>query len=460
MQSRPYSIARWGALFVLAAATSCSGSSQPSRGRSKAASPPSQASNRVALAEPSSSAAEAPPGDPNGLVLRVVDGAPKEFRFDGKIEEWPAPEVALGAKPAASHVDLVITPDGAILAGELQGSAARDGVRVHLVFPFSSGETRCPLLSSPIPKSLVDAPNECFLAMRHCQFETGFYDRFALIAFIDEKGVYATNYLGFLGVVLPSVSFSSSKRGDGFVFEAKLPLEYLPASGEAPLRSLMTLAQIGRGAENLKEIVTHSISPVGLGPLPEARSAQLKRADSEHRFYYVPSHPEASMAIVCGALPKGDGATHLSFYHLAFQSIDWKASVGDVDVGSLAAAESAIVIRQAGAYKGVFDLEGAAPWVAKVGDEIRVASVSRVPSTGADEWSFQTLIVMSDGTVERDTLDGEQFWVGGQVTHSPDLSVLGVRGRVLLNSFDPHAGSVTWRLDKKTHQYLRSETFH
>ncbi len=113
-----------------------------------------------------------------------------------------------------------------------------------------------------------------------------------------------------------------------------------------------------------------------------------------------------------------------------------------------------------GRYKGVFDLEGETPWVAKVGDEIqiRVASASREPSSVADQWSFRTLIVMPDGTVARDEQNTDEFWVGAELIHSPDLGLLGIQGSVL-DGFTPRAGKTTWRLDTKTHQYLRGDEF-
>jgi hypothetical protein len=384
--------------------------------------PPAPASVIAAIPTTTPSAPLVTPRAPVDPTIVSVASArpPAGIAIDGAIGEWgtfvampslgqpmaggarAASEPAPNPPDAGSRLAFAISGDGALIAASL-GPAARDGIWLGVgawapdlprLGVYSRGgvldELECEFVrvelsegaheNGPPNPPEVRAACEALIA-RHKQLAAAEATRFERVFKIDREGVHRVDADGALAAI-PGASAAWKATPGGASVEVALPLAAMPRVAEAPLEAMRLAARAVTSAKppalTTREWVWVTLpSPVAFEPLGDLRAKifeqqreiELDPSHSGQTIYTQPEglsyHPATPLRVERVHYLGGEyeytrvGASDLPLY-------EKRASLGDVEVGTSAGGELAIlkkgklveIVGMGGILKGIVHRDG------------------------------------------------------------------------------------------------------
>lgn len=332
----------------------------------------------------------------NPEIQVVATTMPSGLTMDGNLAEWPQLAEATNRRGSGSStVAFAITNERIVLAAQL-GPAAGGGIWLGIASPApelprignatSHGDVQ-PLdcehaqrmvegeyvsTSTPNPPEVAAACRA--LVDRHADLKASLAHRFSRRIKIDASGVRSLNDQGTL-TPLEGATITSIRSANGSAFEASLPLTAMPRVAEAPLSSLSVWATASPAPPPEVAPVGSAKSlpsPVSFEPNGSVRASVFQILGKPHQvddlaferagISYQPGDPlHVETMHYADRAVAGGPPVRTSVHPVEELLYESKATLGDVEVGSLHALFEWVAIFHGGHLVESLALAGA--WI-------------------------------------------------------------------------------------------------
>ncbi len=398
------------------------------------------------------------------VTVAARDALPANLAIDGDIAEWGALEAvatppakdapAVGSAPATdappverapSHVVVVLTGEGLMVAGEL-AELAKDGIWLRIAFEAPALESimygRTGTWWIPVDCDPARTDGNAINACR--RMLAGFQSKFSKTFRIDRDGMRSATSDAIDGARATFHTTASSTT-----FEASLPALALPRASLAPVERVMSsaiaLSEPAPTEESPGDSFT--LAPVSFAPYAKVREYVFRNFASHNGMSYQP----------------GDAMT-VEFAHTAMMSSDLEVkvaalfthleSLGDLEVSSLL-DDVAIAVLRGDSLIGTTPTGVKPTAIRRHGADVHIvilANESQYPGSWSPAW--RVLAINADGRIQdrmkpspdakefsaTDTFADEKFENFG-LRGTREIPVLGA----LRTTVD---WEIAWRLDR------------